>query len=402
MKNKKLITLFIVTILLVGLSKGIVFANSLYSNGLRFTGEVTTTKKYYDGDALLRDDIILNGYCVDENNNTIDIGTKNIFIPNTADINNHAYIIHSNGKSCSGNINIDVKSFDPTVNYDEFNIDPIVFNKDNSLNSIRQSAEAYLWNKLEEANFYNNIGNKLDVNYEKVTVDTDVILLEDGIYAVPYEANFYTKNFKKENVYDSIKGTFQVVIGTSDIIESAVPMSRTALFQEPVITTPSLTATNLVLGLNTTFDINLNNKIFGSKYTWYSSNPKVAKVNVDNGVITPVSNGKAIITCEVLLPDGNKLTPECKVIVGYDEDTPVLSEDNLELEVGDVFRVKISNLSVDSEVSWKSSDKTIAKVISKTGKITAIANGETYVICTITVPETNQIIIIRCDVFISE
>ncbi|HHT38497.1 MAG TPA: hypothetical protein GXZ95_03685 [Mollicutes bacterium] len=408
MKNKKIITLFIITITLVNLWTSLTFAGSVYNNGLKFIGEVITTKKYYDGDILLRDDVILNGYCKDENNNIIDINTKNIYIPNTADLKNREYVIYDNGKNCSGVIDIDIKPFDSTVNYDEFIIPQVSFNKDNNIKDIRQSAKVYLWSKIEEVNFYNNIGNKLDVNYEKSIVDIYEIQSEEGIYTVPYEIGFYTKNLKKDNIYDVVKGTFEVAIGDGSVIEKNTNLltenilSKTASLKEVDTITPTLNATNLILGLDTTFDINVNNKISGSKYTWQSFNPKVAKVNAKNGVITPVGNGETIIMCKILLPDESELFLECKVIVGYDEDSPILSDDSLELNIGDVFRLKVNNTIIDSEYSWKSSDKTIAKVTSKTGKITAIASGEAYITCTITIPETNQKVVLRCDVSVSE
>lgn len=408
MKNKKIITLFIITITLVNLWTSLAFAGSVYNNGLKFIGEVITTKKYYDGDILLRDDVILNGYCKDENNNIIDINTKNIYIPNTADLKNREYVIHDDGKNCSGVVDIDIKPFDSTVNYDEFIIPQVGFNKDNNIKDIRQSAKVYLWSRMEEINFYNNVGNKLDINYEKANVDTSAIQSEDGVYIVPYEVGFYTKNLKKDNIYDVIKGTFEVFVGDINIVENNTTLmkssilSETTLLKEAVVSTPSLNATNLILGLDTTFDINVNNKISGSKYTWQSFNPKVAKVNVKNGVITPIGNGETIIMCKILLPDESELFLECKVVVGYDEDSPILSDDSLELNIGDVFRLKVSNTIIDSEYSWKSSDKTIAKVTSKTGKITAIASGEVYITCTITIPETNQKVVLRCDVSVSE
>lgn len=162
-------------------------------------------------------------------------------------------------------------------------------------------------------------------------------------------------------------------------------------------TSPSLTATTVTLNTLTTYDINLDNKISGSSYRWTSSNPGVAKVNAKNGLVTAVSEGEALITCEVTLPDNTIQELQSLVIVGYDENAPVLTETVLDLEVGDKFDINLENKIAKSKYRWVSSDRSVVKVNSSNGIVTAMGPGQAYVTCTITTPD-KQIIVLRCDI----
>ena len=170
---------------------------------------------------------------------------------------------------------------------------------------------------------------------------------------------------------------------------------------DEAISAPSLTAATVTLNTLTTYDINLDNKVSGSKYKWTSSDEAVAKVNPKNGLVTAVSEGTAIITCEMVLPDGTTQTLSSVVMVGYDENAPVLTETQLDLEVGDKFDINLENKIAKSKYRWVSSDRTVVKVNSSNGKITAVGPGEAYVTCTITTPD-RQVIVLRCDISVTE
>ena len=187
--------------------------------------------------------------------------------------------------------------------------------------------------------------------------------------------------------YEELSGTIRV--------EVRVPEEP----DEP--TTPSLTATKIMLDSMTSYDINLNNKILGSKYKWTSSNPKVAKVNEKNGFVTAVSEGTAIITCEITLPNGTTQILQSLVTVGYDENAPVLTDTQLDLEIGDKYDINVENKIAKSKYRWVSSDRNVVKVNSSNGKVTAVGPGVAYIACTITTPE-NQVIVLRCDVTVTE
>lgn len=192
--------------------------------------------------------------------------------------------------------------------------------------------------------------------------------------------------------YNNVSGKIKINVQSNDNIEET---------ENEDTTIPSLTVFSVILtSTESYYDINLNNKISGSKYRWLSSNPDVVEVNSKNGLIKAKKEGKAIITCEITLPDSTKQTLTSEVIVGVDENIPVLTEDDIELEVGDKFTIGVENLIKNSKVSWKSSDKTIVKVNTK-GKITAVGVGDAYIICTITTPE-KQVIVLRANVSVTE
>lgn len=198
--------------------------------------------------------------------------------------------------------------------------------------------------------------------------------------------------------YETKTGVFHMYIWPEETEEQKGKMPE----QEPdEPTAPSLTAEIVKLENRTTYDINLNDKITGSKYKWTSSNTKVAKVNPKNGLVTAVAEGNAIVTCEITLPNGSVQILESIVTVGYDENAPMLTDSVLDLEIGDKYDINVENKIAKSKYRWVSSDRSIVRVNSANGKITAVGKGKAYVTCTITTPE-NQVIVLRCDINITE
>lgn len=61
----------------------------------------------------------------------------------------------------------------------------------------------------------------------------------------------------------------------------------------------------------------------------------------------------------------------------------------------------LENKIAKSKYRWVSSDRSIIKVNSANGKVTAVGAGEVYVTCTITTPD-NQVIVLRCDINVTE
>ena len=218
----------------------------------------------------------------------------------------------------------------------------------------------------------------------------------DGIFTYPNYDNMRLGTwglewmFTPTNInYEPITGVINIDISPLEVEEVETP------------TTPSLTATIVTLESRTAYDINLNDKITGSSYKWTSDNPEVAKVNAKNGLVTAVSEGEALITCEITLTDETVQALTSIVTVGYDENAPVLTETILDLEVGDKFDINLENKIAKSKYRWVSSDRKIVKVNSANGKIDAVGVGEAYVTCTITTPE-NQAIVLRCDISVTE
>ena len=116
--------------------------------------------------------------------------------------------------------------------------------------------------------------------------------------------------------------------------------------------------------------------------TWSSSNPEVA--TVDNGVVTAVSAGEAIIT--VTTEDGAK-TATCKVTVNAPQTVPVtgvtLDKAELTLEKGSTGTLKATvapQNATNNTVTWSSSNPEFATVDN--GVVTAVSAGEAIITVT--------------------
>ena len=108
--------------------------------------------------------------------------------------------------------------------------------------------------------------------------------------------------------------------------------------------------------------------------SWTSSDEFVAKV--DNGKVTAVKSGKATITAKCC-----DKTAGCAVTVTVPVSSVILDKTTLSLSVGETATltatVKPDN-ATDKNVSWTSSDETVAKVDD--GKVTAVKSGKATII----------------------
>lgn len=117
--------------------------------------------------------------------------------------------------------------------------------------------------------------------------------------------------------------------------------------------------------------------------TWTSSNTKVARVN-QNGTVTGVSKGTAIITCTST--DGRNIKSTCKVSVAnvVTVKSVKLSKTSATLTTGKTVTLKATvapTNATNKAVTWKSSNPWVATV-SSTGKVTARYSGTTTITCT--------------------
>lgn len=165
-------------------------------------------------------------------------------------------------------------------------------------------------------------------------------------------------------------------------------------------TVPSLTASSIMMAKSSTYDINILDKVKNSTYSWTSSNPSIATVNPKTGVVTGVKNGKAKITCKVVTPE-KTYTLISNITVGLDDDNPTLSDSEVELNSGDTFDLDIENQIVKSKYKFVSSDKSVAKVNSSTGVITAVKKGTATVKCIVQAPN-KQVYVLECEVNVSK
>lgn len=160
----------------------------------------------------------------------------------------------------------------------------------------------------------------------------------------------------------------------------------------------SLTVNTLLLSASdSTYDININNKPSGKNtYSWKSSNTKVATVS-KIGLVNPVSDGEAEISCIITDSSGEITELTSTVKVGTDDNFPMLSDEDIIIDIGDTYKLKVENKEIGSTVKFVSSDKAILK-ISTSGKMTAIKEG----ICVVTVIITKETeaIVLNCNVSI--
>ena len=100
----------------------------------------------------------------------------------------------------------------------------------------------------------------------------------------------------------------------------------------------SLTAEELTLDINEKYDININNKIRGSKYYWYSSNTDVISINPRNGIAKALNGGIVDVYCEITLPNKDIIKLHCPVEV-----TPLFFENEYMAHAGGGYEGNIYN-----------------------------------------------------------
>ena len=163
----------------------------------------------------------------------------------------------------------------------------------------------------------------------------------------------------------------------------------------------SLTAKTIRMEPATTYNININGKRAGFTYQWTTSNSNIVKVNSKNGIITAVHEGEAMVSCFITDRKGERITLTSKVIVGINESAPRLKRTTLDLKVGEQFDINIADKIKNSKYKWRSSNDAVAGVNSANGFVTAYSKGETKVVCTITAPD-QQIIILSATIKVTE
>lgn len=122
-----------------------------------------------------------------------------------------------------------------------------------------------------------------------------------------------------------------------------------------------------------------------AKVSWSSSNKKVASVT-SKGVISGISTGSAVISAK--LPSGKKAVCNVTVPGRVSAKTVTISKNSLYIKrwQTETFSAKVTPANATDEVSWSSSDESVAQIDNKgvmysrgpgTAVITASANGHT-------------------------
>ncbi|MBQ6050562.1 MAG: Ig domain-containing protein [Bacteroidaceae bacterium] len=172
------------------------------------------------------------------------------------------------------------------------------------------------------------------------------------------------------SIFDNKIADFVVYNSSPEMVKvESITLSQTSL---------ELTVDDIETIEATVFPENAHQKV-----NWSSSNETVATVD-ENGVVTAIEEGTAIITCTAT--DGSGVSATCEVTI-----TPnailvtdiILSQSSLELFFGKTATIEATVTPEDAnnkEVIWTSSNEAVATV--ENGVVTAVTYGTTTITCT--------------------
>lgn len=137
-------------------------------------------------------------------------------------------------------------------------------------------------------------------------------------------------------------------------------------------------STNRVTGLyvGDTKTIQASTSPNGQSVLWSSTNSSVVKV--DNGVLSAVSKGTAVVRATMVF-EGKEYSAECQVTVSAPSVS--LNREDITMEKGESFRLTASANPGSCKISWRSENSGVAKVSG--GTVTAVSGGRTRVIASI-------------------
>ena len=264
---------------------------------------------------------------------------------------------------------------------------------------------------------------QISVSVAGVSLDkTEIVLVEDSsekLTATVEPTNATNKNVTWSSDHEAIATVDQngtvtarnggqaiITVTTADGSKTATCTVRVRIQIGEPVQSVGLNKTELALEVGKTGTLEAKvepSDATNKNVTWSSSNPEVA--TVDNGVVTAVSAGEAIIT--VTTEDGGK-TATCKVTVNAPQTVPVtgvtLDKAELTLEEGSTGTLTATvapQNATNNTVTWSSSNPefvtvangTVTAVSAGTATITVTtADGNHKATCTVTViPKTVQV-----------
>lgn len=156
--------------------------------------------------------------------------------------------------------------------------------------------------------------------------------------------------------------------------------------------TPSFVQTKVeIVGTGETYQLEIQNKVNNSAYSWTSSNAGVATVN-DKGLVTSVYKGTTTIRCKITYPSKKTKTITCKVTVTIPADEIDISNANLKngahvLNLNDTydFDYTVTPVASSDKIYWSigGGDPACIRIDDPTtGKITATKAGKVILVAT--------------------
>ena len=243
---------------------------------------------------------------------------------------------------------------------------------------------------------------QISVSVAGVSLDkTEIVLVEgssEKLTATVEPTNATNKNVTWSSDHEAIAtvdqngtvtarrgGQATITVTTADGSKTATCTVRVRIQIGEPVQSVGLNKTELALEVGKTGTLEAKvepSDATNKNVTWSSSNSEVA--TVDNGVVTAVSAGEAIIT--VTTEDGGK-TATCKVTVNAPQTVPVtgvtLDKAELTLEKGSTGTLKATvepKNATNNTVAWSSSNPEVATVDN--GVVTAVSAGEAIITVT--------------------
>jgi hypothetical protein len=130
------------------------------------------------------------------------------------------------------------------------------------------------------------------------------------------------------------------------------------------------------------FNLNINNKVKGSKYEWKTSNKKIATVE-GNGYVTGVAKGNVTITCIVTVDKNTKYTLTSKVKVIVPAKKIAINNKVSIVNVGQKYNLNrtLTPSTSNDVTTWTTNNKLIA-VPATNGVFTALKEGSVRITAT--------------------
>lgn len=212
-----------------------------------------------------------------------------------------------------------------------------------------------------------------------------------------------------ENIATVSESGLVTAVAVGEVTITATSQSTpeiSATCRVSVVPTPvaSITLSQTSVSLKATETVSLTATVAPETATvkdvnWLSDNPEVATVD-ENGVITAVAVGEAVITATATDGSGVKATCSVSVIATPAEGVTIETPDKTTFKAGESIKLNASVLpetTTDKTITWTSSNLAVATV-DENGNVTAVgvgtviitattSNGKTYTI-TLTVEPT--------------